>query len=484
MRFEKEINIYSDEAIIKRFKANETSVSVVQGKISALISESELVELQNSQGTMYSKLAAATLGIEGLDLKFSDLTTKYNTVSNKYTALDSKVAQYKAGVEGLSANVSSVQTDVTNLKTWQKSTDLKITDSAIVATVTSSSSYKDSVSSLIEQKANSIRLKADRISWESTYSSMNEWGELTCRNAKIQGTFTNANGDNEVYMRNATMGFTRAGQKIGFIGTNNFESQTDFQGLVFDLENDAGYMCWAAEDSESSSTYTTKLIYYNKQKGLNKKGLHFHCNTYPNGNLWLADDVQLIEWNDGGCGIRGGKMTWCNVSNSNAVTIDGQRKSFTIWNNVNVGIYSNIDMHNWDIINQSDVRMKKNIQNCSINALELLNSIELKEFDWIETGQHEEIGVIAQQLEEVIPELTVIDEKTGKFSIKTTKFIMYILKAIQELSANSAVPFRNARSTWRDPYTLEEKMAFCERLYQSEEENIEKEHMPVKIKQM
>ena len=36
MRFEKEVNIYSDEAIIKRFKANETSISVVQGKTAVL----------------------------------------------------------------------------------------------------------------------------------------------------------------------------------------------------------------------------------------------------------------------------------------------------------------------------------------------------------------------------------------------------------------------------------------------------------------
>ena len=53
--FEKEINIYAKDAILKRFQANETSISITQGKISALISESELVELQNSKETMYSK---------------------------------------------------------------------------------------------------------------------------------------------------------------------------------------------------------------------------------------------------------------------------------------------------------------------------------------------------------------------------------------------------------------------------------------------
>ena len=261
MRFEKEVNIYSDEATIKRFKANETSISVVQGKISALISESELVELQNSQTTMYSKLASAVMDIKSLTLNFSDLTTKYNTVSGQYNALDSKVAEYKLGLDGLSANVTEIKKDlqvnystttemnsaiktktdlisaevnsvittlrndysttsqmnsaiqakaneiglsvsasyakkadlaattnrVSDLETWKSSAQLKITDSAIISTVMNSSSYKTSVNSMIEQKADSIRLKADKLSWKSKNSSLEEDGTFTCKNAIISG---------------------------------------------------------------------------------------------------------------------------------------------------------------------------------------------------------------------------------------------------------------------------------------------------------
>ena len=114
MRFEREINIYGDETVLKRFQAAETSISVVQGKISAMISESELTELENSNATMYSKLASAVLDIDSLNVNFSELNTKYNTVSGQYTALDSKVAEYKAGVDGLSANVSQISQNLEN----------------------------------------------------------------------------------------------------------------------------------------------------------------------------------------------------------------------------------------------------------------------------------------------------------------------------------------------------------------------------------
>ena len=229
LRFEKEINIYGDEAVLKRFQANETSIAIVQGNISAIISESELVELVNSDATMYSKLASAVMDIDSLTLNFSDLTAKYNTVSGQYSSLDSKITQFEISVDGLSADITTVSQNLSKnysttaqmntainakaneitasvsgtyatknalntangkisaLETWKNEASVKITDSAIVSTVTSSSSYTNSVNSLIEQKASSIRLKATTLAWSSTYSSMTADGKLTCTGAQING---------------------------------------------------------------------------------------------------------------------------------------------------------------------------------------------------------------------------------------------------------------------------------------------------------
>lgn len=292
MRFEREINIYGDEVILKRFQATETSIEVVQGKISALISESELIELENSQATMYSKLASAIMDIDSLDLQFSELNTKYNTVSGQYTQLDSKLTQVEVSVSGLSANISQVSQNLSNnystttqmnsainakaneisasvsstyatktalntangkindLETWKSEASLKITDSAIVSTVTESSGYKNRVNSLIEQKASSIRLKATTIAWSSTYSSMTSSGTLTCRNATIEGTIHSDNGDDDIYMRSARLDFIRDGADIGNIGTNVYTLDNSKKGLVFDLEYDAAYMSWSVNKQQ------------------------------------------------------------------------------------------------------------------------------------------------------------------------------------------------------------------------------------------
>lgn len=114
MIFEQPVNIYSQDYVLKRFQSNETAVQVVRGKISALISESELIELQNSKATMYSKLASAILDINSLQLQFSDICSKYDTVTGKYSSLDAKVADYKAGLDGLSVNLTNLSTRINN----------------------------------------------------------------------------------------------------------------------------------------------------------------------------------------------------------------------------------------------------------------------------------------------------------------------------------------------------------------------------------
>ena len=114
MRLEQGVNIFAKDAIKRRFLAAETSVSVTQGKIAALISESEIQELQNSKTTMYSKLGKLDLNISGLTQQYSNLATKYDSVTNQYIALDSKLSEYKTTVDGLSANLSQVSTRLSN----------------------------------------------------------------------------------------------------------------------------------------------------------------------------------------------------------------------------------------------------------------------------------------------------------------------------------------------------------------------------------
>lgn len=210
MRFQKEVNIFAPDAILKRFQANETNFSVVKGKIEALISESEILELQNSKVTMYSKLADVKLAVDGLEQTYTDISSKYDSVSGQYTEMNSKVAEYKSAVDGFSANLTQVNTSLKNdysttttmntviqekidalslsvsqtyatqdvvgkLKSWKEEASLKITDSAIVSTVTKSAEWtkkadKASLISQINQSAEQIKIRANIIDLQGNIS--------------------------------------------------------------------------------------------------------------------------------------------------------------------------------------------------------------------------------------------------------------------------------------------------------------------------
>ena len=84
----------------------------------------------------------------------------------------------------------------------------------------------------------------------------------------------------------------------------------------------------------------------------------------------------------------------------------------------------------FDINSTSDVNLKTNIHTVE-NALETVSSLRGVSFDWKETG-NSSYGVIAQELEEVLPELV----KTGENkSVNYNGIIGVLIEAIKELKS-------------------------------------------------
>ena len=85
------------------------------------------------------------------------------------------------------------------------------------------------------------------------------------------------------------------------------------------------------------------------------------------------------------------------------------------------------------IAQTSDIRLKKNIKKTKIKALESINKMNFKEFNWKKDDKFEEVGLIAQELQE-INENFVYEKEDGQLLLNEDSLRMYILKAIQELS--------------------------------------------------
>lgn len=89
--------------------------------------------------------------------------------------------------------------------------------------------------------------------------------------------------------------------------------------------------------------------------------------------------------------------------------------------------------------NYSDIRLKTNISNSNRKALDIINSIKIRQFDWIRSGEHQDIGFIADELETLDQHFTFGGgyEEDGSMNIKSVDSLYlqgYEVKAIQELS--------------------------------------------------
>lgn len=87
----------------------------------------------------------------------------------------------------------------------------------------------------------------------------------------------------------------------------------------------------------------------------------------------------------------------------------------------------------------SDIRLKENITGSEINALEAVNRMKIRQFDW-KKGGHQNIGFVADELEEIDPNLALGGgyDENGEMDVKqinTSYLLNYAIKAIQELSA-------------------------------------------------
>ncbi len=86
----------------------------------------------------------------------------------------------------------------------------------------------------------------------------------------------------------------------------------------------------------------------------------------------------------------------------------------------------------------SDIRLKENIQPIQ-NALTKVKSISGNTYDWkegyeeIHSHKGNDVGVIAQEIEQILPE-AVIDRETGYKAVNYEKIIPLLIEAIKELS--------------------------------------------------
>ncbi|CIV40982.1 PblB [Streptococcus pneumoniae] len=105
----------------------------------------------------------------------------------------------------------------------------------------------------------------------------------------------------------------------------------------------------------------------------------------------------------------------------------GGRNAVVWWNQVGSG-----SLKYW-MEQKSDRRLKENITDTAVKALDKINRLRMVAFDFIENKKHEEIGLIAQEAETIVPKIVSRDPENpdGYLHIDYTALVPYLIKAIQ-----------------------------------------------------
>ena len=138
---------------------------------------STLISKKNAYTNAYNALITAINN--AISDKKITATEKAN-VNTKFDAYNAALADLKETIEAAGVDVAAVAAAA--VAEYARAA-IKVEADKIELRVTSAQAE-----SLIEQKADSIRLKASKIAWSATYSSMSESGVLKCTSAKLKGS--------------------------------------------------------------------------------------------------------------------------------------------------------------------------------------------------------------------------------------------------------------------------------------------------------
>ena len=154
-----------------------------------------------------------------------------------------------------------------------------------------------------------------------------------------------------------------------------------------------------------------------------------------NGTLYLdgSKNIWVRDWNNGS------RRPCCSGTQTQT------RVAYVYCNASNFCVNGQHGTDNYSTkritMSTSDIRLKKNIRNTEvISALDLINNIKIRSFDWIdrEEDYHRKIGFVADELEQLDNKLVVGGgyDSDGCMDVKgvdTFYLLGYVVKAIQEM---------------------------------------------------
>ena len=398
--------------------------------------------VQNIYTTQYATKTELNTSItqtaSSINLSVDQKLSNYSTTNQMNSAINLKANEITSSV---SATYATKQTT----DTIQASLELKVNTRDLISEINAS--------------ADVITLNAGRIIINSTYFNLSQNGEITA----TQGTFGNWTLQN------------------GYLYSNHTQGSTVYQSGLYS-KNDSTFFLYAGCDVTSGSSLLSNSNLYITNTGkiyakwfeVNGESGSFYV-KYDNGNIamlfgkdginrylsnnnrWTYEGIvrnqsdnpashSLFLYDAPGYSIKDAlhNQPLMSMIKTDAVSQDAITYFWTdisVWGTRQVsGVNNSIYVQGYEVAtNASDKRLKENIKDSEDNALEKINNIKIRSFDWRtdkhlkQGGQHVNNGYVAQEVQKVDETLVNYNEEFDTYQMNELNLNALQMKAIQEL---------------------------------------------------
>lgn len=263
------------------YRTTNANIEQTNSKIRLIASDEQLNQFTVGK-TMMSKVAEIEQTANGIK---STVETKYAT--KVYADASAGTAE---------SNAKNYAKTYADTKETTLRSEISQTAAGIRSEVVMKDGFTESVGSVVEQKADSIRMQASKIAWQAQNSSMTENGTLTCQNAVIGGTIEVGKTQN------------KAGEIILYDTNNTEQARLNATGMTFKPDGQTIY---------NGKIYSGKTgEYYDSQTVLTDSQLFFYIDGQKKVQLSGLNNPSIKE-TDGkyniGYGIEAGANSWLHL---------------------------------------------------------------------------------------------------------------------------------------------------------------------------
>ena len=366
----------------KNFTDNTSKQDVVTQTQVSQLNDSYAIQTLTSPGAVTSQI---NLAPKDILLEASRIRLKGSTLADEITAIDGYFKRLFVG----DARIGKLNTDI--IETNSITADKVVMDSAMAKKIVSSDVFTDQLAA-----KNAFINKLRSVVVSATL--------LEGYKGRIGGfqIGTHDKDPNSYWL---------TGLNQFKVGMGNGTGRADQVALWVNWGNNWGKSGWNSwyVDNNGQMFCKGKVNFYNQ--------VDFSDSTYVN----FYSKFNALK----------GIWTGTNDINGDGGNPAGGQNAVVWWSQITTGKWR----QHAGITTASDRRLKENIKPTSVNALDKIKELNLIAFDYIKDKSYEEIGLIAQEVQEVIP--SAIETYAGEdthLTINYSKFIPYLIKAIQELN--------------------------------------------------